>query len=558
MRFSKISMELLLITIAILIFAEGILGETDRKNTGTNLSFLQNSTRDTNQRMDSALWKIYKTFEMDGYEAAVTYAQKRLIPVIDGKIFVNLHSIRPNIMAFNDMNSLIEDIGGATKSINADSITAAIPIDALGKCLKDERIEHASLPRRPFEELIITEGVAVTGAETLINSRPYKTNHNPVKTAIIDVGFAGYESLVGSELPTETTLVSFLPSGGTGSSIHGTACAEVVYDMSPDTILYLMPIYYDTDLVTAVNYCITNDIKVISTSLCFFGAGPMDGTGPINEIMRWAYENGIIWITGAGNYATRHYSGYAADTDSDGWHNFAADDEIIDITITNIPAFSILLDWDDYGTWNGTSFSGTAEDFDLYLYKYENDQWILVETSEDVQDGNDIPYEGISLSNPPNGHYGIAIKRISGNKNVKFNMFIPKLSRDGFTDSQYIVSEQSICNGADSSYAITVGAFNFYDLSLAYYSSWGPTLDGRIKPDISGPTSVSTNSYGQHGFTGTSCATPHVAGAVALIISRLPYTSFVDIFAILTGRAIDEDIVGKDNKWGEGRLYLER
>ena len=77
--------------------------------------------------------------------------------------------------------------------------------------------------------------------------------------------------------------------------------------------------------------------------------------------------------------------------------------------------------------------------------------------------------------------------------------------------------------------SFTVGATNSSDV-IASFSSRGPvTIDtsGRRKPDVSAPgvgirSSVPTSTYAD-GWSGTSMAGPHVAGAVALLISAYPW-----------------------------------
>ena len=81
----------------------------------------------------------------------------------------------------------------------------------------------------------------------------------------------------------------------------------------------------------------------------------------------------------------------------------------------------------------------------------------------------------------------------------------------------------------DSVKAITVGSVND-DHNREIYSSRGPTGDGRLKPDLMAPggaiMSASAGSGdGYVSYSGTSMATPHVAGVAALMIQANPNVS---------------------------------
>jgi subtilisin family serine protease len=79
---------------------------------------------------------------------------------------------------------------------------------------------------------------------------------------------------------------------------------------------------------------------------------------------------------------------------------------------------------------------------------------------------------------------------------------------------------------ADSRYSLGIGAVQ-WNGKLAEFSSWGPTSDGRIKPDICarGVATIAATPYTKDGFgkwSGTSLSCPLAAGVVALVIQAHP------------------------------------
>ncbi|MGB9760706.1 MAG: S8 family serine peptidase, partial [Thermoproteota archaeon] len=105
---------------------------------------------------------------------------------------------------------------------------------------------------------------------------------------------------------------------------------------------------------------------------------------------------------------------------------------------------------------------------------------------------------------------------------------------------------------------ITVGASDKYD-NIAWFSSRGPTLDLRIKPDIVAPgvdiwaalakgslieyyaniswfPAIDADKDGRYDYvqlSGTSMATPHVAGAAAIVLQKFPNLKPADVKNLL-------------------------
>ncbi len=115
-----------------------------------------------------------------------------------------------------------------------------------------------------------------------------------------------------------------------------------------------------------------------------------------------------------------------------------------------------------------------------------------------------------------------------------------------------------MCPG-DELNAVTVGATDSTDL-IAYFSSRGPvTLSGQtyIKPDVSAPgvDIISTYPGNRYAYmSGTSMATPHVSGIVALMLEKNPTLTPTQVKQTLESTSIDLGFAGKDNDYGSGRV----
>ena len=121
---------------------------------------------------------------------------------------------------------------------------------------------------------------------------------------------------------------------------------------------------------------------------------------------------------------------------------------------------------------------------------------------------------------------------------------------EGSDDWYYIIAP------ADADSVVAVGAVTA-DGDLAYFSSHGPTSDGRIKPEICarGVSTWACSSYdmtGYNNYNGTSLSTPLVAGAAALIIQSHPEWSAMEVRNAIMMTASQND--EPDNNFGYGIL----
>lgn len=448
----------------------------------------------------------------------------------------------------------LSNIGVSIIAQSRHLLKVSAPIAALESLTHVEGVQFVRLPIRPNTHAIVSEGVE--RINSMVYSREGLTGRG-VKVGVIDIGFVGVPSIRNrNELP-DLVYRNFTGDGDFTRTDHGTACAEIVHDIAPDADIYLYKISDICELEIAKDAAIYEGLAIVSVSLGWdFGAGFGDGRGIACEIVDHAFANDILWVNAAGNEAQSKISAEFNDPDGDGFHNFDVGDRIVELK--NRRSDSLYLSAGEKVTavltWN--EWPVTSHDYDLLLYKFRTDGTPEEVERADTKQRQQEPVERLECEIRDSGIYGLAIWRAPDAKVTDFKLLSTSHNLDG-----PVSALGSLSIPGDARGSLTVGALshrNYWSEGrIEPYSSQGPTVDGRLKPDLVAPAVVSTASRGAERFDGTSSATPHVAGAAALLKSSDPiYYNAKNLKDALVRSTVDMGDPDPDNVYGYGRLDL--
>jgi subtilisin family serine protease len=316
---------------------------------------------------------------------------------------------------------------------------------------------------------VVSQGVFRMGADA---SWARGITGAATQVAVLDQGFGGLaESIAAGELPPLSSMEtrSFDPVHGLegrdnlgGRTQHGTRMAEIVHDVAPGARLVL--VNYDDigGFVRAVEWIAASGIPVVSHSNSLLG-GPFDGSGVLAQAVNGAAARGVLWVNSSGNFGERHWRGVPGPAGTE-------------IPISPRPGETMAF---------GLGWSGAGAEAVLLVQRLRGDgSWAEVARSDRTRRTPPVAVDG--------GAWRLVVMRTAGAE-VPVDVF-----------------SRTVGFGA------AAGAVSWRGTAPERYSSRGPTQDGRSKPDLVGPTYVTSNRLFP-GTAGTSASTAHVAGAAALI-----------------------------------------
>ena len=515
------------------------------------------------------LWSAFRTSPIETMQQAENYE----LTVEDSRVLVTF--IMVDDASAEAALAALPTMGGEVTAHYGKWIDATVPIAQL---VEIANLPGVSLVDRPTPVMSfaagrtaggvrvqagqhVTEGVARSNAQAW---HAAGLVGNGVRIAILDAFRYADSAILQGELPPSIAI--YPPGGGLDDrSDHGTAVAEVVYDMAPGAAYTFasLPRGTCTEMAQYIVGLAQAGHHIISSSVGPLQCGAGDGNRRDDPIAAGASialnTYGTLFVQAAGNHSQRHWDGTFANPSGSPWHEFAPGDSI-NLLFGPTPQGIIPRGFpmQIHLRWN--SWPVTNQDYDLYLLGWDGANWHLVSASTNAQTGTQPPIESILSVAPFDGYYGVAIHQYSASGGHVLDLI------NFSSDLLYRVPPRSLVGPATSDSVFAVAAVDVRALVLEPYSSWGPThgpggalTGGLSQPLIAGFANVDTwirSVQGLPPFDGTSAATPHVSGAAALVWGANACLSAVQVASVLFSRAADSGTPGYDQQYGAGMLYL--
>lgn len=427
----------------------------------------------------------------------------------------------------------------------------------------------------------------------------------------------GTDSQLLGELPItvgilEEAIPEYDEEGNPWNADEGRAMAEIVHEMAPGAKLYFHAAFNNgrAGTAAAIEKLAAAGCTVI-TDDTFYLDEPMFQDGEIAQaIDRVSTASDVIFITAAGNQDvntiyTQYYdidpennneewSKIPNEADFHNWDRVFGPSQYFPVTV--LPGIEVraTLHWEN--PFSGLLGEGASTDYDVYVFDSDFNLISVADNNQGTPESpSGDPWEIFDFgpffddAETPQVIY-IAVDKHHGPA-VPFKMVF-------FAANEYIKLtgnrfDHSIQFGRNQSkQAVSVAAVNVFENSSGgellddphvidptFYSSKGGTIrilfspegeklsepEFRFSPHVSSVDGANNSFFGGYGddgddlpnFWGTSAASPHLAGIVAMMRQAAPGLISSEIRQLLMDSAIDIFDPGVDSFTGHGMVYAD-
>jgi hypothetical protein len=364
---------------------------------------------------------------------------------------------------------------------------------------------------------------------------------------------------------------SLIASGNCNFDIlgHGTSAAGVISYIARNADLVVVKLpdqMTDADVMQVFDYLRNKKDQlggpmVVNISLGY-NVGPHDGTSLIERKVAQLSGPGFVVVVANGNDGDRRvYGRIGALSNSASVDIYSQGEGVIDL-------------WYSGGTLRGEFCVGSSC---LSASPGESKTASFGGCSVGMENVYPSPLNGdgnLSIETNCTGDLTVRLYSIGGTPRVDvyiFSLFDAMELKNHLLDDGFGGYLGTVSVPATSPKVISVGAISssfcsqrsYQNLGfIAYFSSRGPTRDGRIKPEVvAAGHCVRTPMAGFQSYrdsAGTSFSSPVVAGLIALLLESNPNLDVDAVRNILTSNALRDSAVGNvpNNLYGWGKAFL--
>jgi serine protease len=432
---------------------------------------------------------------------------------------------------------------------DVNMISAELSTSQVMNLAMDDNVEYVEedLPRR-FMAQTVPYGIGMVQADQ-VDDIIASANAGGKKICIIDSGL----DLPHEDMGAQGGTITGTSNSGTGNwydqgGPHGTHVAGTIAALNngtgvrgvigTDPNLHIIKVFnaagwgYSSTLVSAINDCVSNGADVINMSLGGSGSSTSEQNG-----IQAAYDAGVLLIAAAGNDGVA-----TATTDLE---SFPASYDAV-MSVAAVDSNKALADFSQKNSQVEISGPGV----DVYsIYPEGSGSVVEVSVANVGYTANAMENQGQATGSLYDFATGEAI-----DTGAAGSVCLIQRGNISFYDKVKACQDSGgvgaiLYNNAPGSFGGTLGDANATSIpSVTVSDTDGAAMKNNI--GLSASINIGAGNYGK--MSGTSMASPHVAGVAALVWSHHPSCTNVEIRNVLNSSAQDLGAAGRDVKFGYG------